>query len=949
LSFLFTVTIAAGKMPATTALLEREAELARVAALLDAVQAGSGRLLTIEGEAGAGKTALLEAVASLAGERGMRVLRARGGEFERDFPYGVMRQLFEPPLAKESDRAELLTGSAGLAAPVFELADSIQEGDPLAIQHGLYWLTADLAAGAPTALLVDDAQWADTASLHALAYGGRRFEGLPVLLALTVRSGEPGDHEAPLDELRGERIAETIEPLPLSTGAAARLIANELGAHPSDEFALACRDSTAGNPFLLVELLRALGPDRAGEVDGDGTSRLAEIAAEGVSRSILTRLARLGEHSVVVARAVAILEPNAEARPIGDLCQLPPPAIAAACELLIRARLLSDSRPVAFIHPLVREAVLSEVPAPRRGADHALAARLLDREGAAADPVAAHLLLGEPQGDEWAVATLRGAATGALARGAPETAVRYLRRALQEPPGKANRPAVSQELGLALLRATDSEGIEVLRTVHAATEDPIPRARLANEIATSLGIRGGGEEAAALLEESLERVDSSSELGILLRATLLLQVIWGLERVPEGVLPQPGEELAGQALAERVLLAQAATLNALGLGEIGLGLALAERSAPDIEAVTADADAGMPHQGAFGAFILADRGDLVGELVEPALEAARRRGAPIALSGGYGTRAISKLLDGELAEAGGDADIAMNILRGVPLPPAVGVWAGGAIRIATSRGDFAAAEAMLADLWGKQVPPTGIPAAIVLCARGELRRATERHAEARHDHLAASERIACLPLANQEVFPWRIGLAQCEAALGNDERARELAAEAVTLARQAGGARGIGIALRVAGAVCAGPEGVEMLRQAEATLADTRARLEHAHALVELGAALRRANQRKEAREPLREGLEIAHRRGAIPLEERARTELAATGARPRKAVFSGVESLTPSELRVARLAASGQTNREIAQSLTVTEKTIETHMRHVFQKLDVGRRGELAAVLEVG
>jgi predicted ATPase len=182
LNFASRFTIAAREMPTRSALLEREAELARVAALLDAVQDGSGRLLTIEGEAGAGKTALLEAAAALAGERRMRVLRARGGEFERDFPYGVMRQLFEPLLADEGARKELLTGTADLAAPVFEPADSIQEGDPLAVQHGLYWLTADLAGGTPTVLLVDDAQWADMASLHALAYGGRRFEGLPVLL-----------------------------------------------------------------------------------------------------------------------------------------------------------------------------------------------------------------------------------------------------------------------------------------------------------------------------------------------------------------------------------------------------------------------------------------------------------------------------------------------------------------------------------------------------------------------------------------------------------------------------------------------------------------------------------------------------------------------------------------------------------------------------------------------
>jgi DNA-binding CsgD family transcriptional regulator len=97
----------------------------------------------------------------------------------------------------------------------------------------------------------------------------------------------------------------------------------------------------------------------------------------------------------------------------------------------------------------------------------------------------------------------------------------------------------------------------------------------------------------------------------------------------------------------------------------------------------------------------------------------------------------------------------------------------------------------------------------------------------------------------------------------------------------------------------------------------------------------------------LREGLDLAHRCGAAPLEERARAELTATGARPRKAVLSGVESLTPSELRVARMAAEGMTNREIAQSLFATAKTVETHLRHVYQKLDLARRTELAEALD--
>jgi DNA-binding CsgD family transcriptional regulator len=131
-----------------------------------------------------------------------------------------------------------------------------------------------------------------------------------------------------------------------------------------------------------------------------------------------------------------------------------------------------------------------------------------------------------------------------------------------------------------------------------------------------------------------------------------------------------------------------------------------------------------------------------------------------------------------------------------------------------------------------------------------------------------------------------------------------------------------------------------------ATLAETTARLEHAHSLVELGAALRRTGDRWAAREPLRAGLELAHRCGALPLDERARIELAASGARPRKAVRSGVEALTPSELRVARLAAGGRTNREIAQELFVTVKTVEFHLRHCYQKLDIARRNELADAL---
>ncbi|MGC1852200.1 MAG: AAA family ATPase, partial [Solirubrobacterales bacterium] len=216
-------------MAAKTALLEREKELARIERTVDSAAAGRGGLLTIEGEAGAGKTTLLAAAGTLGEEREMLVLRARGGEFERDFPYGVVRQLFEPTLTG-SRREELLGGVAAPAAPVFEPTAAPPEGaDPFAVQHGLNCLVAALTEAGPVLMLVDDAQWADLASLRALVYAGRRLGKLPAVLALTVRTGEPGEHETLLDELRREPGAQTIEPAALSTAAAATLVAARTG------------------------------------------------------------------------------------------------------------------------------------------------------------------------------------------------------------------------------------------------------------------------------------------------------------------------------------------------------------------------------------------------------------------------------------------------------------------------------------------------------------------------------------------------------------------------------------------------------------------------------------------------------------------------------------------------------------------------------------------------
>jgi DNA-binding CsgD family transcriptional regulator len=182
--------------------------------------------------------------------------------------------------------------------------------------------------------------------------------------------------------------------------------------------------------------------------------------------------------------------------------------------------------------------------------------------------------------------------------------------------------------------------------------------------------------------------------------------------------------------------------------------------------------------------------------------------------------------------------------------------------------------------------------------------------------------------------------------LDEREEARRLGSEEVELARQWGAPRALGKALRTAGLVEGGEAGLSLLRAAVDVLQDSPALLERARALTELGAALRRANRRAEAREPLRQGLEVAHGCGAKPLAQRAHTELVATGARPRRLALSGVEALTPSERRVADMAADGMTNRDIAQALFVTPRTVEVHLSNAYRKLGISARSQLSDAL---
>jgi DNA-binding CsgD family transcriptional regulator len=238
---------------------------------------------------------------------------------------------------------------------------------------------------------------------------------------------------------------------------------------------------------------------------------------------------------------------------------------------------------------------------------------------------------------------------------------------------------------------------------------------------------------------------------------------------------------------------------------------------------------------------------------------------------------------------------------------------------------------------------------MLLFARGAAAAACGDHEAAVRHLTACGEARLAWGERNPAADPWRSELALALHALGRPELVPSLLAAELRLARRFGARHAIGRAERAAALVRCGSEQIDGLRAAVATLACSTAAGEHARALVELGAALRRAGRRTEARAVLAEGLDRARACGAHVLAERARGELRTAGARPRRDRLRGPEALTAAERRVAELASDGLTNRQIAQALFLTIKTVETHMSHVLAKLDIRGRDELATALAPG
>ena len=936
-------------------LLEREDALLRTERVIDAAARGRGGAVVVEGPAGIGKTSVLQATRAACEARDLRVLRARGALLEREHPFGVVRQLLEPRLAAlgPAEREDVLAGAAGLAASTLGLGGSAlpEEQGPVAsftVLHGLYWLCANLAARRALVLAVDDLQWADVPSVRFLLFLLARVEELPVAIVATVRTGETGPSADLVATMATDPAVTVVRPAPLSSGAIAELVERRLGVAPDAAFVAACAELTRGTPFFVGELVAGLADQQIAPTAA-GAARLSGLGAGTIGRWMLVRLARLGADASALARALAVLE-RAALPEAAALADLEPAAAAAAADALVAAGIVEDARPLAFSHPIVRAAIFNEIAGADRDRAHRRAAEILARRDAPQERIAEHLLATDPAGDPAVAAGLAAAADAALRRGAPEPAVVLLRRALAEAPDGAERDRRLLLLGYAEESVGDAAWREHLEEALDTAAEDDTRIEIGLYLSYAYGRSQEVELAVAVIDRTLAALGPAYDadlgrqaleatgVGIAMldprTAGRMRPRMEALRRAAAAGGPMPKDVPAVAAYSAALAGAPAAEIVPLALAALaeGPGALPARTESPWFSFASISLTWAGHHA-------------LVQDLFEHAVGQAQATGNGAVYCAAISFRALVALRRGDLPACEADARAGLESTD-LPLPDLYrAVCTGNLVTALALRGRLDEADAELgrvADLIDQRV--VGITE--VLAGRAQLRLAQGRPAEAIADLERLGEIFDAVGNQCRGQQPWRVWLARARLADGDGAGARELALDELVACRHFGAPRELGLALHAAGAATGGDDGLAFLREAVDVLAGADAAVAHADALVELGAALRRANRRAEAREPLAEGLRIAQAAGARLIAERAEVELRATGARPRRAVLSGVDALTASERRVAGLAAQGATNREIAQALFVTARTVEGHLTHVFRKLDLSSREELSGVL---
>ncbi|HZD01221.1 MAG TPA: AAA family ATPase [Actinomycetes bacterium] len=937
-------------MSSADGLVGREAELALAAAAVRQLSEGRASALAIEGEAGIGKTRLVQSIVDDARSRDVAVFCGQAHPFERTRPFGVVAAALDlsrrSPDPRRAAIGALLAGQgAGASA---RAAGDIQ----YRIVEEIVDLVETSCAERPVLLVAEDIHWADSASLLAILSVARQLPLAALLVVVTARpSPLPAEVVRLLDDLAAGG-ARTLQLQPLKSDDVAVLACHVLGAFPGAALT-AMLAKAGGNPLWAVAMLRSLADEGMLRRAGDSVEAATSELPASLSDLVVRRLRHLPRATLELLQVTAVLGDAVSLRDVAAVARRPPAEVVGQLSDAFDAQLLdeADDR-VVFRHQLVHDAIYQHMPPPARRLLHREAAVALMAAGADRLDVADHLMAGAERGDEQAVAWLRDAAREASAQ-APLVTVELIRRAeALLPGGHRDADLVSSEVVQALLRAgkvaeASARAEAVLARQHAAEVDTPLRLALLGALALQ-------NRAAELITVAQASLAGSARLRPSDQVLMLAQQSWALTYT--------GDRRAGESAASRALViaehagdaamtvwALTALLVAVGRqGRYGEALAHARRAA----ALAADSHdtRSLPLQPKLFLGLALFDCDLIGEA-----RAAYREALDDEFGSGWW---LSETLM---------ADAQVSFVIGEWEDAVPGLIAGGqaaqekdnqllvsqslAYRaiIATAAGDHRAASELAAGIAGSlEGDQLSYNAGVLAFAVAGLK-AAEGDRLGAYDLLLRCWRFDA---ARENRYYHRClapDLVRLALALGHRDVAAEVAsavAAGVALAPEVPTVRSL--ALRCQGLV----DGeVEPMIEAVALARRAPLLVEHAGACEDAARLLAQGGRRDEAAVLLAEALERYEQAGADAWAGRVRAQLRALGVRPgprgsRHRPAGGWESLTATERAVSLLVTEGLTNGAVARRLYISPHTVNTHLRHVFAKLGVSNRVALAAVV---
>ncbi|MEU8781084.1 AAA family ATPase [Streptomyces sp. NPDC048637] len=941
-------------------LVGRERELAAMDAVAADVLSGGPRVVQLEGSAGIGKSSLL----STWWERNeqFRVLRARCHPLEREFAFGAVRQLFKPLLAaaSETDRARLLEGSA--AATLRALDDAAVTDPPpesanvtAATLRELDALVSRLSRRRPLLLAVDALQWIDQPSLRWLVHFVGRADSHPVLIAVTTRSAEVRRLDPLFAELVRPANCHTLVMEPLDVDGVRQLVRTVWGAQePDPAFCAACHAATGGHPLFVRALLHQA--QRSGvQPTTEFRDRIPTVLLSTLGGEISHRLCQASDEVVALARALAFLGDRKPPELLAAYCGTGRAVVQSAAEELRSLGLLRADGEPHFTHPVVRDTVLATLSPEELGVGHARAAQVSCLSGRPDEEVAAHLLAAGPVHGSWVLPALRRAATEALRRGAPETAVTYLRAALNQPLDEAERARVLLEVGTAASYYDAALAISCVTGALEGLTDEAARSDALGVLAYSLLLSRGSRTDLSNVDRKIAALcdrrtadSGAADRELTLRMSALrswMEFERPSVRRPAPLLP-PGtdNDLADCTAGERQLLAIRAFRALQAALPAPYVVGLIERASVNLPAFSHDL---FPlHYFVAQTLLYLDELDTADRLNRHLAQEISGRGMELLVSSLTVYRAVLALRRGDVTEALGTAQDAVD--QAPPtgsLPYALtldtiridALLAQGRVEAAEKVAGAHSVAGQPEVAWER--PRFLMSLAGLRIAQGDLRTGLSLLRECGHHWEAAGT-------VSPAMSPWRSRAVAVHLALGETDSAHALVEQELDLARRCQIPRALGAALRAAGTAANGPQGLDLLAEAVTVLGPTPARLELARTLHDFGVALMRRDDKRGARRALRQGLDLAVRCGATMLATRMGEQLHLAGGRVARSGGRGIRVLTAGEERVCTLAVRGFSNKQIAELLVVSLRTVETHLTGAYRKLGITGRPHLAAAM---